>query len=461
MMKSIRALKTYGLLAGLILSSARVSHATSLSLGADYLLRGVANTERDRRFHSDRYYDQQLQAYLTTDLSRDVEASIRVQSITPWGLEGSTTPLRTRYPNANGNLFVQNAYARLPHIWKDHLIMTVGRQPIQWGDGKILADDDLGFDAIRAQVKSPFRRIPFDLEGFTAKISEGLNVPNDTDLHGAMLSFDSRVYHWEMMGLWDNSNGDQSYVTGSSTIPFQASKVQRVIYGVRAITRVRDAYIKGEYYRQAGTVKSASASPDVKLGGTAFLVGVGGKQNTSKFGRFGAVLEYSEGSGDDATTPTKDESFRAPFASRWSGLERKGYGRYFAANFSDAYSPSDPFAPASAANSGLPAGVSGIQTVHFGIDSTPWSQWTFSVDYFQYKGQRSNGDLALQESAVTGLSPGEGKELGTEFDYGFEYRYSGLVTVRGSINVFSPGAAFAPDTQQKAQSSNLELSLKF
>jgi hypothetical protein len=83
------------------------------------------------------------------------------------------------------------------------------------------------------------------------------------------------------------------------------------------------------------------------------------------------------------------------------------------------------------------------------------------VDYFQYKGQRSNGDLALQESAVTGLSPGEGKELGTEFDYGFEYRYSGLVTVRGSINVFSPGAAFAPDTQQKAQSSNLELSLKF
>ena len=152
-----------------------VANATSLSLGADYDLRGVANTPSDKTIHSDRYYDQQLQAYLTTDLSRDVEASVRVQSITPWGLEGSTTPLRTRYPDANGGLWVQNAYARMPHIWNDHIIVTVGRQPIQWGDGKILSDDDLGFDAIRAQVKSPFRRIPFDVEGFTAKIHESLN----------------------------------------------------------------------------------------------------------------------------------------------------------------------------------------------------------------------------------------------------------------------------------------------
>jgi hypothetical protein len=141
-------------------------------LGADYLLRGVSMVERDRTIESNRYYDQQLQAYLTTDLSRDVEASVRVQSITPWGLEGSTNPLRTRYPDANGNLWVQNAYARMPHLFKDHLIMTVGRQPIQWGDGRILSDDDLGFDAIRAQAKSPFRRVPFDIEGFTAKIHE-------------------------------------------------------------------------------------------------------------------------------------------------------------------------------------------------------------------------------------------------------------------------------------------------
>ncbi len=461
-MRHSKLLHTFSAVSALFfIFGSRAAHATSLSLGADYDLRGVSNTPSDRTIHSDSYYDQQLQAYLTTDLSRDVEASVRVQSITPWGLEGSTTPLTTRYPNANGGLWVQNAYARLPHIWNDHLIVTVGRQPIQWGDGKILSDDDLGFDAIRAQLKSPFRRIPFDIDGFTAKIHEGLNQPADTDLNGAMLSFDSRVYHWELMGLWENSSGDQLYQVGSTTVPFAASKVQRVIYGVRAITRVRDAYIKGEYYQQAGTVQTPSGGSDIKLGGTAFLIGVGGKQNTTKFGRFGAVLEYSEGSGDDATTPGKDEAFRAPFASRWTGLERKGYGRYFAANFSDAYSPSQPFADASASNSGLPPGISGIQTAHFGVDSTPWSQWTFSFDYYQYKGERSNGDLTLAETAVTGATPGEGKELGTEFDYGFEYRYSGLVTVRGNINTFTPGAAYGPDTAQKAEASNIELSLKF
>jgi hypothetical protein len=460
-MIGFRSLTAVAILGGLlVVSGVRSAGATSLSLGADYNLRGVAITQADNTLHGSRYYDQQLQAYLTTDLSKDVEASVRVQSITPWGVEGSSRTIASRYPDANGRLWVQNAYARMPHIWKDRITMTVGRQPIQWGDGRILSDDDLGFDAIRAQVKSPFRRIPFDLEGFTAKIEDGIDRRGDKDLNGVKLGFDSRVYHWEMMGLFENSNGDQDYQVGSSTNAFAASHVKRVIYGVRAITRVKDAYIKGEYYQQAGDVKpSAVGSSDVKLGGSAFVVGVGGKQNTAKFGRFGAVLEYSEGSGDDTNTPGKDEAFRPTFASRWSGLERKGYGHYFAANFSDAYSATQPFADASGSNSGVPGGISGIQTVHFGIDSTPWSQWTFSLDYFQYKGQKSNGAIALAVPA--GQNHGEGKELGTEFDYGFEYRFSGLVIVRGNMSVFTPGAAYNPDTAQKAKFSSIEMSLKF
>ena len=242
--------------AALVFSSTFFSalHAANLSVGADYRLRGVANTKHDKTYSSDRYYDQQLQAYLTTDLSKDVEASVRVQSITPWGLEGSSTPLVTRYPDGNGDLWVQHAYARLPHIWKDRIIVTVGRQPIQWGDGKILSDDDLGFNAIRVQLKSPFRRLPFDLEGFTAKINESISGPGDKDLHGAMLSFDSKSFRWDMMGLMEKSDGTQSYEVGASCSPFNAAKIERLIYGVRAITRLKDAYLKGEYYIQGGSV---------------------------------------------------------------------------------------------------------------------------------------------------------------------------------------------------------------
>ena len=434
------------LLTSFLLLSFSPLRAANLSLGADYLLRGVAVTERDRTIKSSRYYDQRLQAYLTTDLSKDVEATVRVQSITPWGLEGSTTPLVTRYPHANGNVWVQNAFARLPHIWNDRIIVTVGRQPIQWGDGKILSDDDLGFNAIRAQIKSPFRRIPFDLEGFTAKINEGLNQPGDKDLHGAMLSFDSKSFRWDMMGLIEKSDGNQLYEMGAETTPVVASSIERIIYGVRAITRLKDAYLKGEYYLQKGSVVRLPNAVDIDLGGSAYVVGLGGKQNTAKFGRFGAILELSVGSGDTGSTGGEDEAFRPSFASRWSGLERKGYGRYFATTFSDAYSPSQPFAPVTSDNDGLPEGTSGIQSVHFGMESTPWSQWTFSLDYYQYKAQKN----------LSGK-----KELGTEFDYGFVYRYSGLVSVRGSINVFNPGEAFDEVTRRKAQASNIELELKF
>ncbi|MCG3205944.1 MAG: hypothetical protein KCHDKBKB_02668 [Elusimicrobia bacterium] len=429
-----------------LISSGKFIHATNLSIGADYLLRGVAITERDKTIKSNRYYDQRLQAYLTTDLSKDVEASVRIQSINPWGLEGSTTPLVTRYPHANGNVWVQHAYARLPHLWKDRMILTVGRQPIVWGDGKILSDDELGFNAIRAQIKSPWRGLPFDLEAFTAKINEGLTQPGDKDLHGAMLTFDSKSFKWDVMGLMEKSDGIQAYEMGASTVSVNSSKIERTIYGVRAITRLKDAYLKGEYYIQRGDVRREPAAKDLTLGGDAYVIGLGGKQNTTKFGRFGAILEYSVGSGDKASTPEKDEAFRPGFSSRWSGLERKGYGRYFAATFSDAYSPSQPFAPVTTSNDGLPAGISGIQSAHFGMESTPWSQWTFSLDYYQYKGQRN----------VSGE-----KELGTEFDYGFVYRYSGLINVRGSINVFNPGEAFDETTRQKAQASHIELELKF
>jgi hypothetical protein len=224
--------------------------------------------------------------------------------------------------------------------------------------------------------------------------------------------------------------------------------VQRIIYGVRAKANLKDAYLKGEYYVQGGKVDlpPGSAPAKIDLKGDAFIVGLGGKQNTNKFGRFGAVLEYAVGSGDKPSTPNEDEAFRPTFASRWSGLERKGYGRYFGATLSDAYSPTMPFAPATASNDGLPDGTSGIQSVRFGVEATPWTKWTFLFDYFQFKAQKN---LAGK------------KDLGTEFDYAVVYRYSGLVNIRGTTNMFNPGEAFDQTTQQKAKWSSVEVDLKF
>jgi len=437
----------------LVLCAAAVSPAipagaTNLNLGADYMVRGVGIKERDSTFPGDHYYDQRLQGYMIADLSEDVEATVRVQSITPWGLESSTTPLITRYPNANGGLWLQNAFIRLPKIYQDKAVLTIGRQPIQWGDGLILGDDELGFNAIRLQLKSPWEQLGADLDVFTAKISEGLQTSQDTNLSGALLGIDRDLVRWELMGLFENSNNLQNYEAGSDTTTTVATKIDRKIFGARIRTTVKDAYIRAEYYIQNGSVRRLPPSQDIKLGGSAYSIGLGAKANTERYGRFGAVGEYSESSGDDPNTQGQDEAFRPTFASRWSGLERKGWGRYFAATLADAYSPTSPFAPASSTNTGLPPGESGIQSIHIGIEATPWAKWTFTVDYYQYKANKS----------VTGP-----KDLGTEFDYGVVFRYSGLVYFRGSTNLFTPGTAyqFASTTTQKASESDIQASLKF
>lgn len=422
-------------------------YATSLSLGADYILRGVSVEERDKTLPKNQYYDQRLQGYLVTDLSRDVEATVRVQSITPWGLEGSTTPLATRYPDAHGGFWVQNAFVRLPNIWKGRIILTAGRQPLIWADGLILSDDELGFDAIRGQFNSPWRRLPFDVDAFTAKISEGLQTVKDTDLTGAKLGFDYNYVRWDIMGLWETSDIPQNYELGADTFSVVTTKLERRIIGVMAKANLKDAYMKGAYFVQGGSVRRENAGyKDVTLGGNAYMIGLGGKSNTRKIGRFGALLELAVGTGDSVNTPEKDEAFRPSFASRWSGLERSGYGNYFAATFSDAYSPANPFGVVDSTNDGLPAGTSGIQSIRFGVESTPWAPWTFTFDYFQYKAQKN----------LSGP-----KELGTEFDYGIEYRYSGLVTAKATHSMFNPGEAFDELTRQKATYSTIEIQVRY
>lgn len=424
--------------------------ATGLSLGADLKVRGIGVEERDKTLPSSSYTNQQLSAYLITDLSKDVEATIRVQSIQPWGVENSTNPLSTRYPDANGGVWIQNAFVRLPSIWKNRIALTIGRQPIVWGDGAILSDDDLGFNAVRLQINSPFDWLNADLDSFSAKINETFAQKQDADLYGVQLGLNRDAVRWEIMGLFENDKTPQGYAMGSSSTPTTATHIKRQIYGIRAKTNLKDAFLRGEYYIQRGNVDRSDAN-DIELAGTAYVIGLGGSKDTKKIGNFGAILEVAEGDGDSAETPNEDEAFRPTYASRWDGLDRKGYGQYFASSFSDAYNPSDPFASTSSLNDGLPEGASGIQSIHFGMELTPWAAWTFNFDYFQYRAKKGNSEV----NQLTN------KELGVEFDYSLTYRFSGLVTFKATHNRFNPGDAYEADKQQTAVKNTIEAVIQF
>ena len=86
-----------------LLSPAVSRAANSLSLGADYLLRGVTVAEQDKNQPDLSYYDQSLSAYLITDLSKDVEATVRVKS----------TCFSERMPHSSGKFTQCNSFPTL------------------------------------------------------------------------------------------------------------------------------------------------------------------------------------------------------------------------------------------------------------------------------------------------------------------------------------------------------------
>jgi hypothetical protein len=397
---------------------------SSLNMGMDYRLRGVAienNDLVDQTRDRLNYNSHNIRFYMTSWLNRDVEASLRLQSIGFWGLEGSTRTPVTRYPRADGTPFVEEAYIHLPHFAWNKVNLILGRQGIVIGDGLLVSDDDLGFNAIRAQADLPFA---VDVDGFSAKITEALGPSEDTDLYGLVLGTNRKHNRWELAWIREKQNAGGPYVLAGSTTT--AGRVMRQFYDLRLFGNLGDAYYKLEYAMQTGDAQVLAPAGNVQLEGNGQKLELGAQTDHPKWGRFGVRALYASGTGDDPGTTGTDEAFRPTFARRWDGLQRAGYGRHFAATLSDAYDRNEPFSPTA---TGLPTGYSGIKTMGFGIFSTQGVVWTGSVDYFIYE--------AMTKPAIA-----TNKDLGAELDAGLTYRYTGFVTFGLGMAYFFPSDAF-------------------
>lgn len=392
----------------------------SLNIGVDGRVRYVSisnNNMSKRTKESLNYYSQSSRAYMTAWLNEDVEAAFRAQSITLWGMEGTNT-LVTTYPKADGTPWVEEAYVHMPNLAWKHLNLIIGRQPIMLGDGMIVSSDDKGFDAIRAQLKGPWKT---ELDLFTAKIAGTTADPAAPSLKAAVFRAQQAERNWDLSVIQETHGREDNYLMGAST--YTALRVQRRFYDVRLFGDLKDAYYKLEMAMQQGTVLLA---PDtkVKLKGIGERLELGAQKDTDKWGRFGVKVLFAQGTGDDNGTETTDEAFRPSFCRRWDGLQRSGFGDHFAATLSDVYDPSAPFTPGT---TGLPTGFSGVRTMSLGIFSTQKVFWTGSIDYFTYQ--------ALTKP--TGMA-----DLGAEIDLGITYRYTGFVTFRLGEDLFFPGKAY-------------------
>ncbi|HRY29942.1 MAG TPA: alginate export family protein, partial [Elusimicrobiota bacterium] len=355
--------------------------------------------------------------YMTTWLNQDVEASFRLQSINLWGMEGNNT-LVTRYPSADGGPWVENVYIHMPNFAWKKVNLTVGRQPIAYGDGLIVSDDELGFNAIRAQMD--FFRSRLDVDMFTAKVTEGFGE-DDFDLNGVMLGTNREHNRWELSWVQEQNNTAGAYVRPTTTVT--ANDVTREFYDLRLFGDLKDAYYKLELALQRGNADLAT-NESIRLKGMGQKLELGAQTDTARWGRFGVRAVYAVGSGDDAGTPSVDEAFRPTFARRWDGLQRTGYGTHFGGTLSDAYAGATPFSPTA---TGLPLGFSGIKTMGLGIFSTQGVLWTGSVDYYTFNSL----------TKPTGLN-----DLGTEIDASIIYRYTGFVTFKLGAAYFFPGEVY-------------------
>jgi len=258
--------------------------ASKLELGWDWRLRHIAISNPDGNSNTEdrlNYSSSRMRFYIITILTQDIEAVIRIQSIKPWGTEGTNTPNETRYPNADGTPWLESAYVKVPHIMGMPLDLTVGRQPIVIGDGLLISDDELGFNAIRLQSILPFqlgREVPlqFSIDVFTAKVKENLNGAQDADLNAGILS--ARWGRLNLDALWmqDANKANMTYLLGRSTIT--TSSIIREIIGFRLFSNLKDAYYKGEFGFQSGTITKNDGT-EIDLSGSVFVVGVGGGNN--------------------------------------------------------------------------------------------------------------------------------------------------------------------------------------
>lgn len=414
------------LLSLLLLPGFALAEMSALNLGLDYKLRGVGISNNDtdpNTKDSYNYYSHQARLYMNGWLNEDVEAGLRVQSINIWGLEGSTSAPVSRYPASDGTPWIEQIYVHMPTLANKHLDLTIGRQSIVVGDGMLVSDDQLGFNAIRAKVFLP-RGLGMDL--FTAKVKEGLNGQKDSDLNGAVLALNQGDNKWELSWIQEENKSPSTYTIDGTTKT--ANSVSRTFIGLRLFGDLKDAYYKVEY--ALGKGKAQLPGGGVKIQGVGEKIELGAQSDTAKFGRFGVKAVYASGSGDDPGTTDKDESFRPTHAHRWDGLQRSGYGQHFGASLSDAYDPNAPFSPTA---TGLPNGASGIKTLGFGIFTVQKVNWTGNIDYYTF------------DSRVK--VPGSNqKSLGAELDLGVVYRFTGYVTFALGSATFFPGDVFGEST---------------
>jgi len=365
------------------------SSATSLSIENEYDLTGISypNLDFDTSTSTDSiaFYTQRLRVSISGKFSPELEVFTKFQML---GVVGSSNPWQQfnwqknyPYPNMNFQPFIENAYMKAYGFEDLPIELTIGKQPLEYGAGLIISDNDAGINALKLVVNYPFE---LRTEIFTAKLKENFFQSSDLDLQGVVAIYPLNDKKLEIGFFEERDFTGTPYVQGLTSK--LTNKINKIYYDLRYSKQGKTGHYFVELAYQKGTIDLQDGT-NMILDGKAFSAQVFMTNEKSRIGKVTAFGNFSASSGDQNPTGTSagniDESFNPSFSRRYNGLKKKGWGEYFSSSFSDCLwdVPRD-------AATGIP-NYSGLGVIGYGLDFSPWFGWTFGIAQYGYSASES------------------------------------------------------------------------
>ena len=277
-----------------------------------------------------------------------------------------------------------------------------GRQPLRIGQGVLVDDDGLGFDALRVKAYLPF---DIDADAFLIK---------RTELSGDQFTKDKDESLKAIGGNWTYQNDYNFrvyYFFEESSSPLKKNFIS-----VRADGRFKD----GVDYRLE-LIKSGG-----DYSGISYLVGATAYTKVRKLGNTSVNFEYAVGTGKE-----NGLGFAPTYGHKTDGFERSGYGEYFGASLSEFYG-------------GIPSNVyQGIHTTLLGIGFEPHKTVNLNFDYYILFSIDSPSGMVFTDRLV-----------GEELDMSLKYKYTENCFFRLIYGRFSPLKILKPEGEAAKIISN-------
>ncbi|MBN1384291.1 MAG: hypothetical protein JW983_05360 [Elusimicrobia bacterium] len=333
--------------------------------------------EKSSATTKNKYMYEKTRFYLEGDLKKNVSVGFKLLSR---GIFGKTageeyTTVKSSITFVNYTPQIENAFIRFNEVADQPVDLIFGRQPIKIGQGVIVDDDGLGFDAIRLKGYLPLD-LDITVDAFIIKRTE-LSVTRYTD------DDDEQMY--AVGGNWTH---DKDYnfrvyyfVEGSS------SPLNKSFLSLRADGRFKE----GVDYR----AEIIEAGGDYS--GISYLIGMTAYTKIKRLGNTSVNFEYAVGNGDE-----NGLGFAPTYGHQTDGFERAGYGEYFGASLTDFYGGLKTFK----------TDGQGVHTTTLGIGFEPYKNLNFNFDYYIL--------FSLDYPELTD----DQSHLGEEIDLTLRYKYT-------------------------------------